>query len=259
MCNLIKDNKPNIGEKLKTKDRIILISPLLISILLFMTINHYRSYNGLWLNLATEFAGIVVTIIYIEYVIDRNNQKKWKPINENIQEMVLFYTNSLLTSLRSAQGHSEYQFQEDSDAVKNKQKSNLESTQGIIEYYKKIVLPNQEYAFLNLNENEWNTLISDWDEVRSESLNCQKMYNAVLDSKHIEILMYITKSLSWITKFYNVWSDIIPIDSTNINKYGDGTADVRINVIENLQSDMNELIDYLNIEISNLNKLNKIK
>lgn len=52
--------------------------PLIVSFLVSIVLHWGLDFDGFFLNLATEIIGIIITVAYIDYILDRQKNEEWK-------------------------------------------------------------------------------------------------------------------------------------------------------------------------------------
>lgn len=247
----IKRNK-NVRLKMRLKERLIIVIPLIIVSAIFLIIHQYRAYDGLWLNLATEICGIVITVIYIEIIFERNNKEKWMLVDKGINERICNLTNALVSSLRIAQG-SKYKESFETEFLYKNLKVDNKMTVNLINWYIRILVPSQADDFNEMKVTEWNLLIKNWVNANNSALDLQKMYGAIASPDQIETLMYLSNKTSSVVNLYSTFYDIIPYDAERIsNWYVDDTEERRLILIELIRKNINEIIEYMLEKLKNL-------
>ncbi len=78
-----------------------LIYPMIGAILICVCLNLFWSADGLFINLATELIGIVVTVFIVDRVISEHDDRKWRASRERTEMAIMRYANSLVTCVRS--------------------------------------------------------------------------------------------------------------------------------------------------------------
>jgi len=78
-----------------------LILPLSLLTILSLFINHFLSYYGFFINLSTELISIIITILYVDYIIKKRESENWNLVEKRISEELKRFTNMIISSTNS--------------------------------------------------------------------------------------------------------------------------------------------------------------
>jgi len=67
----------------------------------FLAAHALWDWDGVLLNAATEVAGIIITVAYVDWVIRRHEQDRWVGTQDRINARLAAYVNSVVSSMRS--------------------------------------------------------------------------------------------------------------------------------------------------------------
>lgn len=56
--------------------------------------------EGLWMNLGTEFLGILVTVFYVDWIVDRHERQQWRATDDHIRRQLRYLVADLILTLR---------------------------------------------------------------------------------------------------------------------------------------------------------------
>jgi hypothetical protein len=79
-----------------------LVLPLAVLSVGALTLHAYWDWDGLLVNAATEVAGIVVTVAYVEWVLRRHEAQRWAGTQARVGQRIQVFVNATLSMMRSA-------------------------------------------------------------------------------------------------------------------------------------------------------------
>lgn len=83
-----------------------LVIPLSILSLLSLFIHSQRAFDGFFINLATEVIGIVITVAYVDWVLEKRHKNEWEEAGQKIFSRLRVFIDSSLASIRISLGYT---------------------------------------------------------------------------------------------------------------------------------------------------------
>ena len=131
----------------------------LISSFFIVNQNYYITLQGLLLNLGVTFLGIIITISYVNWILNEHENKKWKDVQININDRVKRLLISTTTTFRMHFGFSKdvysSDFLESFDALDSYSDVSPELCEEIININENILKPVVSSKIRNMNQDEW--------------------------------------------------------------------------------------------------------
>lgn len=198
------------------KTRVKIILPIAVIIVCSLILNNYFDAEGLYINLATEMIGILITILYIDHVLSYNEMKKWKPVDKKIYEELRIYINNIITIFRISLNMKIDIF--DYKEFGNISELNaLELNKVMIKYLVNNIVPNVDVKIKDFNSKEWERLITELKEIQDKNNKIRSMYISRLNPDLLLCLIETHDLIQSITNIYATFPDIIANDEKSIH------------------------------------------
>lgn len=237
---------------MKVKERLKLILPLAIVSVLAVLLNSIWDYDGLLINLGTEIAGIVITVIYVEILFERYQERKWSKVTDKLNDEVLALSNIIVSSARTAVGIDPQSFLE-GDIFKLSKLEPIELAFLNQEGYKKFIKPSLRGKVNGINSKDWNLFFQNLTNAHNLCINYQKMYNSISSPEQINTIMTIDKGINGLLTQYITWPDVISESVEDLKSKNDyRTIELRESILDFICRDLNELVDILYNEVSQI-------
>ena len=110
--------------------------------------------NGFFINLATEVIGIILTISYVNWVLQTHEKKKWKTTDERIANRLLILLNGIVSGIRSGLGISPDVIDERVIATGDNASINKE----VMRVAREIIVPVVYLQVRKFKQEEWRNL-----------------------------------------------------------------------------------------------------
>lgn len=227
---------------MKVINRVKLVIPLVIVSILLIVLNNYNDFDGLTLNLATEIIGIVVTIIYVDIMIQRHNSKKWELVNRELMNHMFRLSNVFISSLRSSFGISHEEYLDLFSIMDGEMDEEERVSKSVMNKYIDNIQPYQLDYLLKMNKKDWKNLIENWTNAHNSIINHQNMYNSISDANQIEISMTLMGMSFKVIGWYRTFYDVLPVE---IEQSEEGLV-TRDELIKMIDTDITKLVNYLN-------------
>ncbi|QDT56274.1 hypothetical protein Pan44_43270 [Caulifigura coniformis] len=77
-----------------------IVLPLAASAGLCLAIAYFWPVDGLWLNLGTELIGILVTVWYVDWILDRHDESRWRSTDLLVNEQLKVALTDVVLAVR---------------------------------------------------------------------------------------------------------------------------------------------------------------
>ncbi len=239
---------------MKLKQRLYLIIPLFLMSIVAIIINIKFNYYGLFINLATELIGIIITILYVDKILENHEKRNWDCVSKKMKVELCFSCNAIISSLRSAIGYSHSDLVSPSNMFFTAKKEAVDQTLEIIDGYRRNILPNFAKHVSKITKNDWDTLIKNLSNVHNACINYQSMYNAIAKPSQVETMMNVTSLTFGMIMQYQTFFDVISEDDEVL--FRQTGSDERIQykywLHQSFCNDFDKLVNILYDEIINL-------
>ena len=79
-----------------------LIIPFSIATLISLVLGNYIPWQGFFVNLAVTFFGFLLTISYVDIILEEHDRKRWKGVDKLIHEDIHSFINSTFSCVQTA-------------------------------------------------------------------------------------------------------------------------------------------------------------
>jgi len=91
---------------MKYKLTLVVVALMGFSTFLFLQFYFYRDINGLFINLAAVFLQILIAILLVDYLVERNERAQWKGFEEKLRRRIISLSNFTILEIRGVLGIS---------------------------------------------------------------------------------------------------------------------------------------------------------
>lgn len=187
--------------------------------------------GGFFLSIATELIGILITILYVNWVIEKHEQQEWNPAKERVAERLKFLLNRITAGLRTRFGISHEELEKfrveagEDDCGHRAQMLLVE----------KRIAPSIASCIDLLDEEGWSKLGKDIRESNIDAIRFFDMFHRLLTPSQITDLLDLQESLSKSLTYFEIFPDIMGVSKENLDKLKVGSeADpVQLQVLGN--------------------------
>jgi hypothetical protein len=213
-----------------------LILPLSLFASLSVAINNYFELDGFFINLATELIGIIVTVLYVDFIIKKRETEKWNNVEKKVSHALRTLVNATISTIRTSFGYGidiiDYKIEE---AVMSDPKKFYLMEKELIRISKEILEPTALSKVNSFNRTTWSSFNNQLQYLYESDIKLLTVYGSKLTPIQYELLIEIQDELGSIMTQYSTWPDILGVPDEELPK---GT---RIPTIEWKES-LNELI-----------------
>lgn len=214
----------------------------LLSIGLIFYSFYPNQYNNLELNLGTELLGISIAIGGIDWVIRRNNQKKWEKTTNLILNEISIFNNRYNTIVRDFLSLTSIVPFHMDPTPENVKKYNLD----LLKFSKSKILPDLENKILFIKNGKWTKFISDLNELHERLISLIQLFGNKIDPNIYYELLSIEVKIRENLNFYETFPELFtippPYEKIGTSEY------FKKSFAENLVTSLRTAID-LNIEL----------
>ena len=177
-----------------------LVLPLGTGALTLLALHFVVPFDGWWLNLSASFVAIVVTILYVDRILERHDQLKWSTAAELISQRILLTCSGNITNLRGALDIPPMSVLSTSPGTI--QRDYLDHSASVVE-------PAIASHVRSLDVAGWKKLATG---IRACYTNCENvlsLFGAKLDPKELELLIATQNHLRSAVLPYEAFPDLL--------------------------------------------------
>ena len=181
-----------------------LFIPLILLTILILVINKYYEFQGLFINLATELIGIIITVIYVDYIIKKRETEKWKNVDKKVSAALRTFINATISTVRTSFGYGfdiiDYRVQQ--EVEHNPKNINLMFKE-LIRISREILEPTTLAKVSIFDQKNWKAFIEQIQYLYDSDVKLLSIYGSKLTPTQYELLMEIQDLLTRITIPYH--------------------------------------------------------
>lgn len=174
---------------------------LIILSLFIVKQSYWSTFQGLFLNLGATIIGIIITVVYVNYVLSKQEKQKWNGVSTNINNRIkscliniigLFYGNFELniTSMNLNDVLKIIMAPIDNDP---------ESFKDIINIGKKI---EKTPKLKDIDQKRLDHLFKSISHLQDKLLNLIQLFGDKIEPPILQDLLELEEKLKWFTNFY---------------------------------------------------------
>lgn len=184
---------------------IYLFIPLVFLVGVCIFLHIFINWDGFFLNLTTEIIGIIITVLYVDYILKRQKAILQAPVDENINIKISLFFNSCFTAIRTSLGF-------DDDAINNELILSASDQNRYRMFINKIIRETIEPNLLKnisaLDQNGWSILDSNMKIIFKEANDILKIFGQRLEPNIYAKIMEIQECARVITLIYHSLNDV---------------------------------------------------
>ncbi len=198
-----------------------LVLPLSISTVVFLIINHFLKFDGLFINLSTEIIGIILTIIYVNIILDKREMEKWNDVNDKVSEEIRSFINLNITNIRVTFGYGIDSFSK--ETFQNFQRNpNLDNEHAmnmeLIRISKEILEPSSFMRISSIDNNEWKEFAERIKEIQEKVDQLLVIFNNKFTPSQYSLILEIRNDLKGVIMPYIIFPDIMGKHEKDLNE-----------------------------------------
>ncbi len=197
-----------------------LFIPLVILAILSIVLNLFVEFHGFFINLATELIGIILTVMYVDYIIKKRETEKWQNVENKISHALSTLVNATISTVRTAFGYGidilDYEV-ERAVMVNPTENINLMHKE-LMRISKEILEPTALARTSLLDQNGWISFIKGLQYLYESAEKFLTVHGAKLTPKQYELLIEFQEAVSKIMIPYTSFPDIIGVPDDKLPK-----------------------------------------
>ena len=186
--------------------------------------------EGLWMNLGTEFGGVLVTVLVVDRILERHEAKEWKGYRSRGHLRCRVLCNSVISSLRNAGGWPPAMITEGIPLEEGALHKRL------IQFASTTVSPEMKGLMETLSLDKWNALHRNFHGANQEIETIIQRFGKHFTPSQMEALDEVSRKLSSATIIPTTFPEIFDASAGNPRK------DIREMGINQTADSLRELI-----------------
>lgn len=181
-----------------------LFLPLASLFAISMFIHKQWEADGFFINLSTEVIGILITVFYVDWIIQQHEKRKWQSADQKINERLIILLNGIITRIRTS-------LEIDFDLLNDEKMLYQDLVVGhkeLMRVAKDVIHPIVFQRIKMLDEKAWKTLHEQTKSSHNSLLSFLNVFQGRLDPDQIADLLDLQDALSKSLTFYTIFPEL---------------------------------------------------
>jgi hypothetical protein len=172
-----------------------------------VALNHYWNTDGLLINLATEMIGIIITVFFVDRIINHREKVIWKKVEGKINNYTVVIINSTLSSIRGGLGFNGLEIFE----YIGKPFETLPdlNTTDLFNFAFDKVEKEASKRIVNMRDEDWNTLFTNFNNINDSIKRILDLYGSKISPDYFELLIELQDDFRYQRMIFLTWQDLL--------------------------------------------------
>jgi hypothetical protein len=184
-----------------------LIIPLALLAVTFFILALFYPWQGFLVNLTATFVGILVTILYVDYIIKQHEKSRWAQAKALIEKRIMSFANVSGSQFRTAFGISHNVLNRETMDVNNPSSIRKE----MIRLSQEILMPSVDSSVQRLNTADWEKLINQLKITWEGADKICSVFGNRIEPEKLSLIIEIQDEIWGIMSFYATFPDVIGV------------------------------------------------
>ena len=186
---------------------VLAVISLLVSFLIIKQ-SFYITWKSLFLNLGVTSIGIIITLSYVNWILNEHENKKWKDVQISIQNRIKRYLIGTIITFRVSFGFDldvySSEFMEKFDLTDTFTDVSPERSEETINIGENVLRPVISSNIKNMNQEEWYQLTKNMEVLQKEIVRIVDLFlfSNQIEPKIFSDLLQIEDEIEAFIKFY---------------------------------------------------------
>ncbi len=215
-----------------------LVIPFSILVLASLIIAKFVQWQGIFVNLAATFIGILLTVLYVDYILKQHEKGRWAAAEFLINRRIERFAIVTSTQFRLVFGFKSDIYDRNIN-MENPSSRRLE----IIRINENLLLPSVSNKIQNLNQEDWKKLARQMQITWEMGDKLYEVFGNRLDPLIVSSILSIQDEIESVFNYYRIWPDIlgVPDEELPVSRKTDITKDKRA-MEDNITKHVNNIL-----------------
>ena len=186
--------------------------PLIVATLIALALGYYFPWQGLFVNLATSLFSVLITILYVERVLQEHDRRLWEKVSKRIAGRALKYGNSIVLEIRVALGFEMNIFDREAMDFSNMQNAQRE----IARVTEHIIVPAVAERLHFLNPIQWKSFAAALERIVRDGDELINLYGNKLQPDVLQSILDIQEDSSLALASFSIIPDLLGVAEENL-------------------------------------------
>jgi hypothetical protein len=193
-----------------------LLLPLVAATALAILAHRWWPADGFFLNLAAGFIGSLVTVGYIDWILRRHEEERWRDADSRISQRLRTLANATVTGVRTSFGYASDIFDRRAMASGDPDIMSVE----VMRVATHVLAPQAEGRIASMNQAQWKLFVT---HLQQSSIACGVMLDRFghrLQPKTLATLLDLQQHLESAQNFWLIFPDIAGVPVAQLPQTG---------------------------------------
>ena len=203
---------------------------------------HYRwtEADGLFVNLATEIAGIVITVAYVDWIVRRQDAERWRGMDARVTDRVNVFVNALVSGLREALGFGPEILNESETMTGDPERIHRE----VLRVAEHVLVPAAPARLAGLDEAGWKRLATHLQSVWTEADRILDRFGHRLAPGQVELLLDIQRTVDSSLVFWRTFPELAGVADDKLPETKTPPEILKAHGYDSTAADVQKLLRY---------------
>lgn len=189
-----------------------LVVPLLAATAVALFIGARWSADGFFVNLAAGFVGNLITVFYVDWILQRHEQSRWSVADARISGLLRRLSAATITGIRTSFGYGTEIF--DTRALNSGSPSVMQVE--VLRVATHVLAPVAEAKITDLDTAGWKRLCAHLQQISAECGSLIDRFGHRLQPRALTILLDLQQGLDSAQAFWRVFPDIAGVPEAQL-------------------------------------------
>lgn len=224
---------------------ILLGVPLLAATVLAVLVHLRWPADGFFLNLAAGFVGSLVTVGYIDWILQKHESERWREADSRIALRLAKLASATITTIRTSFGFGTEIFDRFAMATRDVEVMRKE----VVRIAEHVLIPAAETRIKALNQQQWRLFASQLQLASAECGVILDRFSGRLQPREISLVLDLQQHLESSLIFWSTFPDIAGVPIHQLPKTKTPPEELQAVWCELCARDVRKVLD-LSIQLS---------
>jgi hypothetical protein len=190
-----------------------LVIPLSLAALISLAIGVFVPWQGLFVNLATSFFSVLITVIYVDRVLQEHERRVWKRVSGLIRERVIRFGYTTVLEIRVALGLEYGLF---GKSFFNTPVTDEKINSELIRYIEEVINPFVLERLNEMDNKEWKGLADTLERIVKQGDSLIDLYGSKLAPELLQVILDVQTQVSKILSQYYIIPDLLGVPESHL-------------------------------------------
>lgn len=230
---------------MRRRKLVLLGGPLLAATVLALLVHMRWPAGGFFLNLAAGFVGSMVTVGYIDWILQRHESERWREADSRIALRLSGLASATITTIRTSFGFGTEIFDRFAMAAGDVEAMRKE----VLRIAEHVLTPAAETKIKALNQQQWKSFASQLQLASAECGVILDRFSSRLGPREMSLVLDLQQHLESALIFWRTFPDVAGVPIDQLPKTKTSPEELQVAWCELSARDIRKVLD-LSIKLS---------